>query len=380
MYYQRHLEQAVRQSLEHFAVVALVGPRQSGKSTLAKRIIQDYEASIYLDLERPSDREKLVDSELFLQAQKGKLICLDEIQRVPELFPLIRSLVDEWGAKGSFLILGSASRDLLRQSSESLAGRIAYHTLRPFVWSELSGVAEMPRYLLQGGFPNSILAPDPEISELWRENFISTFLERDIGYFTNASPDTLRRFWMMAAYANGDTANYSKFSKSLGTSDTTVRNYLELLSSTFMLDPIPAYHSNLGKRLVRAPKIYLTDTGITTSLLGIHTYEQLLGHPGYGALWEQVVLANIRAMIPKASVYHYRSSNGSEVDFVMELDGESYALECKASSSPKLGRDNHAAIADISPTRTLIVSPVDTGWPVAANIDIVSLNELQRLV
>ena len=291
MYVHRRLEEAIRESLRCFPVTAITGPRQCGKSTLAKRVMQETDKAVYLDLERPSDLAKLDEPEFFLSAVGDRLICIDEIQRKPELFPLIRSLVDEWGRPGAFLILGSASRDLLRQSSESLAGRIAYHRLTPFLWEEISandGCGDgmtLERYLTAGAFPPSLLAENDSMSFLWRENFMLTFLERDLPQWTGAAPDSVRRLWRMLAHVNGQTVNYTALASSLGVSDQTVRSYVDLLSSTYMVESVPPYYSNLGKRMRKAPKVYVADSGLVCALLGLRSLEDILGHPGFGALW-----------------------------------------------------------------------------------------------
>jgi predicted AAA+ superfamily ATPase len=364
-----------------FPVTALVGPRQAGKSTLAKRILgEGGSGSVYLDLERPSDLARLQNAELFLTAQRGKLVCIDEIQRKPELFPLLRSLSDDWGRNGSFLILGSASRDLLKQSSESLAGRIAYHSLTPFLWQEVSARFDLANYLVKGGFPPSLLADSADDSLFWRENFITTFLERDLLQWSGVSPQGIRRLWTMLAHSNGETVNYSRLGTSLGVSDMTVRNHIELLASTYMVEVIRPYHSNLGKRMVKAPKVYIADSGITTALLGLRTYEDLLGHPGYGALWEQVVLGTVRGALPKAEIFFYRTQSKTESDFVVVTPGHVLAVECKGSANPKPSKGNYYAIDDIKPDRACIVAPVQSGWPITEGFDVMSLNELIRLL
>ncbi|MDR0347642.1 MAG: ATP-binding protein, partial [Coriobacteriales bacterium] len=369
-----------RNSLKRFPVTAIVGARQTGKSTLAKKILAETDNSLYLDLERPSDLARLENAELFLTAQRDKLICIDEIQRAPELFPLLRSLSDEWEKNGSFLILGSASRDLLKQSSESLAGRIAYHTLNPFLWQEVNDRTELADYLVKGGFPPSLLSSSMDDSLLWRENFITTFLERDLPQWSGASPQSIRRLWTMLAHSNGETANYSRLGNSLGLSDTTIRNYLDVLASTYMVEVIRPYHSNLGKRMVKAPKIYIADSGITTALLGLRTWEDVLGHPSYGALWEQVVLRTVRGALPKAEIFHYRTQSKTEADFVIATPHKLLVLECKGSLSPVPTKGNHYAISDISPDHAYIVSPVKSGWPIAEGFDVISLDELTELL
>ncbi|MDR1732892.1 MAG: ATP-binding protein [Synergistaceae bacterium] len=384
MYVQRRLEKEIRESLRYFPVTAITGPRQCGKSTLAKRLMEEAGNGLYLDLERPSDLAKFNEPELFLSTVRDRLICIDEIQRRPELFPLIRSLVDEWGRPGAFLILGSASRDLLRQSSESLAGRIAYHRLTPFLWEEIrkyrpnGGFSDitLDRYLTVGAFPASLLLENDSMSFLWRENFILTFLERDLPQWTGASPDSIRRLWRMLAHVSGQTANYTALASSLGVSDQTLRGYVDLLSSTYMVESIPPYHSNLGKRMRKAPKIYVADSGLTCALLGLRSYEDLLGHPGFGALWEQVVLSNLRGTFPGAEICHYRSAGGAEIDFVVSLGHKVFAVECKASLNPILTKGTHCALDDIKPQRAFVVSPVSEGWPLAEGIDVLPLDKL----
>lgn len=377
MYIPRKIEDSVLKALRNNPVVALTGPRQCGKSTLAKQILTGNAQSIYLDMERPSDIQKLEDAEWFLSSQKGKLICIDEIQRKPELFPLIRSLVDEWGSAASFLILGSASRDLLRQSSESLAGRISYMRLTPFLWKELKGKYPIEKYFARGAFPRSLLAKDEEASFAWREDFISTFLERDLIQWRNFTPATMRRLWQMLAHVNGQTVNFSTLANSLGVSATTVKNYIDLLESTFMVEVIPPYISNLGKRLVKAPKVYISDSGITAALLGLHNFEEMSGHPSFGAVWEQIVLSNLKGLFPEASFYFYRTSNGAEVDFVMNINNNVFAIECKASYAPVLTKGNYNAFEDVIPKQVFVVSPVEKGWPMKRGIDLVSLEELE---
>jgi len=377
MYVQRKIETTILKALKNNPVVALIGPRQSGKSTLVKHLIDGNKNSIYLDLERPSDLQKLEDPEWFFTTQKGKLICLDEIQRKPELFPVIRSLSDEWNVNGSFLILGSASRELLQQSSESLAGRITYKKLMPFLWDEIKDFDSLEKYFAHGGFPRSALAQDSETSYEWRNNFISTFLERDLLQWRGVTPVTMQRLWKMLAHLNGQTADYSKLAKSLGVSAVTVKNYIDLLESTFMVDVIPPYFSNLGKRLVKAPKIYITDSGITSSLLELHNFEEMAGHPSFGSIWEQIVLSNMKELFPEASFYFYRTSNGAEVDFVMKIKELVFTIECKASVAPKLSKGHFYACQDIHPSHSFVAAPIKKGWAMKPKIDVVSLSELE---
>jgi len=377
MYIRRLLENSLAKTFGSFPITALIGPRQCGKSTLAKHFLKesgkDY---IFLDLEKPSDLQKTENAEWFFNTQKDKIICIDEIQRRPELFPCIRSLTDEWGKNGSFLILGSASRDLLKQSSETLAGRIAYKQLSPFLWSELNGICTIERYFESGGFPRSLLAKNSDISLEWRENFISSFLERDLLQWANFTPSAMRRLWQMLAHLNGQTVNYSNLGNALAVSNQTVKNYIDLLSGTYMVDVVLPYISNLGKRLVKAPKVYISDSGIAGALLGIKGFPNLLGHIAFGAIWEQIVLSNIKGNFPNAEIFYYRSSSGAEMDFVVKLNGKIFAVECKASFTSTLSKGNFFAIEDISPERTFVVSPSEDNWSIKKGIDAVSISGL----
>ncbi len=377
MYLSRRNEQSVFKALQNSPVVALLGPRQCGKSTLVKHLIKDNANSIFLDLERPSDLRKLDDAEWFLTTQRGKLICIDEIQRKPELFPLLRNLVDEWNYNGAFLVLGSASRDLLKQSSESLAGRISYKKLSPFLWTELNGKFSLDNYYSKGGFPRSILSDELEVSFEWRQDFIATFLERDLNQWRGFTPATMRRLWQMLAHLNGQTVDYSTLAKSLGVSSVSVKNYIDLLESTFMVDVIPCYISNLGKRLVKAPKVYISDSGICSALLNITSFESLSGHPVFGAIWEQIVMSNLKGLFPAAEFYFYRTSNGAEIDFIMKINNAVIAIECKSGFSPTLSKGNYFAIEDIAPKYTFVIAPIEKGWMLKPEIEIISLGEME---
>lgn len=376
MYIPRIIESNIISALKNNPVTGIIGPRQCGKSTLAKKILEQYNNVIYLDLERTSDIQKLSDAEWFLSSNKEKLFCIDEIQRKQELFPLIRSLVDEWGVNQKFLILGSASRDLLRQSSESLAGRISYIPLSPFLWNEIQKSDTIENYISKGGFPRSFLQKDDEISFKWREDFISTFLERDLLQWSGFSTETMRRLWQMLAHTNGQTINYSMLGKSLGVSNVTIRNYIDLLQATFMLQVVTPYISNSGKRLVKSPKVYVSDSGLTACLLQLYNFEQLMGSPVIGSIWEQIVLTNLKGHFPAAQFYFYRTSAGAEMDFVMEYKNNVFAIECKSSKSPSLTKGAINAIEDINPSFTYVVAPIDTGWQIKEKIMIVSILEL----
>jgi predicted AAA+ superfamily ATPase len=381
MYYSRNIEKAVIEAIENFPVTAIIGPRQCGKSTLVKEIISKIKDDVlYLDLERPSDLQKLENAEWFLTTQKEKLICIDEIQRRPDLFPLLRSLVDEWNKPSSFVVLGSASRELLKQSSESLAGRIVYKRLTPFLFSEICNHYTIEDYFARGGFPRSLLCKNDKLSFEWRRNFISTFLERDLLQWVYFTPATMQRIWQMLAHLNGQTVNYSHLGNALGISNQTVKNHIDLLESTYMLHIIQPYISNFGKRLVKSPKIYVADAGIAATLLGIGSFQDLSGHPSFGAIWEQIILSNMKGVFPDAEIYYYRTTNGAEIDFVMKWNNRTFAIECKASFTPKLSKGNYLAIEDIAPEHTFVVTPSPDSWSMNRGIDVVSLEKLMQIV
>jgi hypothetical protein len=377
MYLERNTTASIRQSIENFPVTALIGPRQCGKSTLVKHMLQQLSHPyILLDLERPSDLQKLDNAEWFFTSQKDKIICIDEVQRKPDLFPLIRSLVDDWNRPACFVLLGSASRDLLRQSSESLAGRIVYKNLSPFLWNEVSALFSLEDFMLRGGFPRGLLAKNDALSFEWRLSFISTFLERDLLQWLNFTPVTMQRLWRMLAHLNGQTVNYSMLGKALGVSNQTIRNYIDLLKGTFMLEVLEPYVANAGKRLVKAPKIYISDSGIAAALLNLSTFEELSGSPAIGAIWEQMVLQQIKGSFPDAECFFYRTAGGAEIDFLIRLKAKLFAVECKAGYSPALSKGNHQSIADTKPDHCFVVFPGPSGWSMQKGIDVVSLSEL----
>lgn len=380
MYFNREKSEDILEGIQNFPVIAITGPRQCGKSTLVKQLLEKVKNYIYLDLELPSDLKKIEDPEWFFTSQKDKLICIDEVQRKPELFPLMRSLVDKWNRPSCFLILGSASREMLKQSSESLAGRIIYKQLTPFLWNEIQQSYSIENYIEKGGFPRSLLSSSTKFSIDWRRSFIQTFLEKDLRFWTGFSTDTMRKLWQMLAHNNGQILNASVLASSLGVSNVTIKNYIDLLSGTFMLDVVPPYFSNLGKRLVKSPKVYISDSGITAGLLNLNDFAQMNSHPAYGAIWEQIVLTNLKGNFDESEIFFYRSSNGAECDFVLKMNNKIFAIECKASYSPNLTKGNFNAFEDINANKIFVVCPIEKGWPMKANIDVVSISELiQRI-
>ena len=376
-YIERIISKRVKRKLRSTPAVAILGPRQSGKSTLAKALISVMKDAIYLDLERPSDMNKLRDPEAFLSLHKDKMICLDEIQRMPELFPVLRSLIDENRRNGQFMLLGSASPDLIRQSSESLAGRISYMELTPFLHPEVSRdeILGDPRILwLRGGFPRSYLADDDVESIEWRLDFIKTFLERDIpnlGF--RISSRSLERFWQMNAHVHGQLLNSSKLGESLGLTHHTIRSYIDMMEQTFIFRVLSPFAVNLKKRLVKSPKIFIRDTGLLHALLGIETQDELMGHPVYGASWEGFVIENVLSLLPKWQPAFYRTSSGSEIDLILEKGNKRIAVECKASSSPVPTKGFWNAISDLGLKEVWIVAPVKEPYPIEKGITVSTL-------
>ncbi len=377
-YIPRQLELEIRECLLEFPVVALLGPRQCGKSTLARALIRDREDAVYIDLELPSDRRKLEEPELFFAAGRDKLFCLDEIQRAPELFAPLRSIIDADRRNGQFLLLGSASRELIRQSSESLAGRIAYLELTPFLLAEIAQTeqADPLRPLwMRGGFPDSLLARNEKASRRWRGNFIRTFLERDIPQLGFHIPaNTIQRVWQMCAHNQGQLLNTSQLGSSLGVSHTTLKSYIDLLSQTFMLRVLQPFNANVKKRLVKTPKVYLRDTGILHSLLKIDGFNDLLGHPVFGASWETVVLENIIAAMPDWQPYFYRTAAGAEIDLLLVRGNQRIGIECKASKAPRVSRGFWNVLDDLDLQSAWVIAPVDDSYPLRKNVTVSPLD------
>lgn len=381
-YIRRRIEVKLRESLQSFPVTALLGPRQCGKSTLARHVVADRADTVYLDLEKPSDLRKLEDPEFFFHTQKGKLVCIDEVQMGPELFPVIRVAVDEDRRPGKFLILGSASQDLIRQSSQTPAGRIHFLELTPFTYDELfddnqekykDPVFVWPR----GGFPEAVLAESDSHSFDWRLDFIRTFLERDMPQFGFTMPAiTMRRFWTMLAHYHGQMLNASKFGQALGVSHPTIKNYLDIMAQTFMVRILPPLMANIKKRLVKTPKVYVRDTGILHALLEIENTEALLGHPIAGASWEGWCIEQILAATPNWRPSFYRTSSGEEIDLIIERGRKRLAFEFKASMSPKLSRGFQGTLSVLKPDHTWIVAPVAEPYPKYPGVTVTNIKEV----
>ncbi|WP_243613857.1 ATP-binding protein [Shimia aestuarii] len=357
---ERSHRRSVEEALENQAGVVLLGPRQVGKTTLAQDIAESRDA-VYLDMERTADRQVLEEPDLYLDEQVGRLVVIDEIQLLPDLFGALRGQIDRRRRQeqrtGQFLLLGSASNTLLHQSAESLAGRVSYHELTPFMLPEVGSDA-MSSLWLRGGFPDSYLARNDRASLTWREDFIRTYLERDIPSFGLRIPaETLRRFWTMLAHEQGGLLNAAKLAANLGVSGQSIARYLDLLVDLMLVRRLPPWHSNAGKRLVKSPKVYIRDSGLTHALLGIEAQEDLLGHPVVGGSWEGFCIENLIAAAPRGTeASFYRSSAGAEIDLVLKLPrGQIWGIEIKRTTSPKVTRGFHIAAEELGVSERILV-------------------------
>jgi predicted AAA+ superfamily ATPase len=357
-------------------VTAILGPRQCGKTTIAKL----FKFTEYYDLEKPQDLAALENPWQLFNGHKG-LIFIDEIQRRPDLFPVLRALVDE-NNKLKFLISGSASKELIKQSSETLAGRISYFELSGFNLDELKKDKKFKSYntyWLRGGFPRAYLGRSNEVAFQWLSDYITTFLEKDIPNLgINISGVTLRRFWTMLAHYNGQILNYSELSSNFGISDTTVRRYIEILEGTFMVQCVQPWFANIGKRQVKSPKLYFTDTGIFHSLISILDYKSLLSHPKLGASWETLVLREIKNSKPNCQVYFWHTLSGAEIDFILEHNGELIGIEAKYTDSPKVTSSMKNALIDLKLKKILVVHPGDKSFQMADKIKAIKLLDLEK--
>lgn len=376
---KRHITKQILQDLEYFPVVGIVGPRQAGKTTLAKHIITqlDDTKSIYLDLELDADRRKLEDAETYLKYHQDKCVVIDEVQRMPELFSLLRALIDMDRRPGRYILLGSASPEMIKGSSETLAGRIAYNELTPFSWLEAKGTVSLHHHWLFGGFPGAMLADKPAYAKRWLKSFTETFVQRDLQELGHQiSPPLVSRMLEMIASLHGQILNQSDLSRALGVSAPTVNRYLDLLEGGFVITRLQPYFVNISKRLVKQPKIYLRDTGILHHLLGIRDMEQLLGHIAVGASWEGYVLEQIRRCSGgEIKIYFYRTHKGAESDAVIVTpDGKKYCIEIKRSQSASIPKGFFEVIKDVQPERSFVISETGESYPTKDGVQMINLD------
>lgn len=388
--FERVIHQRLNELLAQFPAVALLGPRQTGKTTLAFAQKDIHPDALYLDLELPSAQRQLDDPEAFLLAHPNQLVILDEVQRLPGIFSILRGVIDQrrrqGEAAGQFLLLGSASGVLLQQSSESLAGRVAPLELTPFqvreVFNNKVSAADMNTLWVRGGFPLAWLASNDAASLTWREVFITTYLEKDIPALGPRIPaTTLRRLWTMLAHNQGELLDQAKLAAALAISGQTVGRYIDLLCDLMLVRRLPAWNGNLGKRLVRSPKVYVRDSGLVHALLGLQDLDAVLSHPVAGSSWEGFVLEQLINAAPSAQASFYRTSNGAEVDLVLEFrNRQTWVIEIKRSSAPTVSKGFYTAANDLSASRKLLVAPVGQSYPMKDGVEVMSPLQAAQLI
>ena len=362
-YFCRDAGATLAKALGRAPAALLLGPRQCGKSTLARRLLAQRGDAVILDLQDRADRARLQEPELFFEAHRHQLVCLAEIQLLPEFFSLLRAEIDRDRRPGRFLLLGSASGPLLRQSHESLAGRIAQVELTPLLLKEVAQAISWQQLWLRGGFPESLLAAADEDSLDWREDFIRTFLGRDIASLELGLPlPLMERLWRLLAHSQGQTLNASRLAGLLDLRSTRLKQLLAVLEQTFMLRLLPPLEANLSKRLVRSPKLYLRDSGLLHNLLGIETYDDLLAHPQAGESWEGFVIEQLIAAHPRWRPHFLRTSNGAELDLVLERGQRWRVFEIKLSKAPRVSRGFHELVGQLQPERAELIAPVDQAF------------------
>lgn len=382
-YVHRQIENLLREHLEVFPAVVLLGPRQCGKSTLAKKMSEAISAFIYLDMQDIDDLNKLNEPSLFFEANKEKMICLDEIQLMPNLFSVLRSVIDKDRHNGHFILLGSASRELVQHTSESLAGRVGMIELSPFIISEVGydSAFELNKLWFRGGYPDSYLAVSDSASMLWCENFLRTYVERDIPQLGFQIPAMqIRRLLIMCAHSQGQIFNASKLGESLGLTHPTIKRYLDLLEQTFIVRSLQPYEANIKKRLVKSPKIYIRDTGLLHRLLQINDFNALIGHPVFGASWEGLVIENICSNFGDCEFLFYRSSAGEELDLIIKKSNKIIAVECKASTAPQLTKGFWKALEVVKPSKTYVVAPITGSYVYKNEVIVCGLREVIEFI
>jgi hypothetical protein len=381
--FSRKKEEFVIENLSVFPAVAILGPRQCGKSTLVKMLYQNSDAYLYLDLQNLDDLNKLREPTLFFQANQDVTICLDEIQLVPELFSVLRSEIDRVRRPGRFILLGSASQDLIQKTSESLAGRVGIIELSPFTIEEVEHNPnfELAKLWVRGGYPDSYLASADHGSVLWRENFLRTYVERDIPQLGFQIPALqLRRLLTMCAHNQGQLFNSSKLGESLGVTYQTIRRYIDLMEQTFIVRSLPPFEKNIKKRLVKSPKIYVRDSGLLHRLLQVDDFNALMGNPVFGSSWEGFVIDNIISSLEDCKFSFYRSATGDELDLLIEKGTQTIAVECKASTAPQVTNGFWRAIETIKPDKTYIVSPVSASYPFKKDVEVCGLSDFLKKI
>jgi len=379
---ERSLLAQIKKYLKIFPAIAILGPRQCGKSTLVKSLERNFDGIIYLDMQKESDLNKLSDPDLFFVSNKDKIICLDEIQLVPKLFSVLRSVIDTNRVNGKFILLGSASQELLQQTSESLAGRIGMLHLSPFLINELDYLESftLQKFWFRGGFPNSYLAESDENCTIWLENYIRTYIERDIPQLGfNIPALQLKRLLTMCAHNQGQLLNLSKLGESLGLTHPTIKRYLDLLEQTFIVRTIPPYDVNVKKRLVKSPKVFLRDSGILHHLLSISDFNSLLGNPVFGSSWEGIVIENIIVNNPTWEYYFYKTATGDEIDLILKKGNKVIAIECKASAAPKVTKGFYRSLEVIKPNNIYIIAPTNDTYQIAENVTVIGLENFLKL-
>jgi len=379
VFIQRTKEATVIGLLSNFPVVAITGARQVGKTTLAKTIAaKTGQKTLYLDLESPRDEGKLVEPELFFERFDNHLIIIDEIQRRPDLFPIIRAVVDRNRQPGRFLLLGSASPVLIRESSESLAGRITYEELPPFTWNELSKTYRMKRLWVRGGFPEAFLSENRAYSQRWLQDYIRTMIERDLPLLgLNTDLAKFRNFLKMLAHQNGQLLNQENLARSVGVTSPTISKYLDYLEHAYIIRRLEPWHRNVKKRLVKSPKVFIRDTGVLHALLGIEGEDALRAHPAAGGSWEGFVLQQIIAIASDSySFYFYRTHQGAEADLIIVRDEQPLVcIDIKLNRSPKPAKGFHNVIEDNQTSKNIIITPGSDRYPVHKQIDVIGFEE-----
>jgi hypothetical protein len=381
---KRYVKSQLLSLVDEYPAVALLGPRQVGKTTLALEVAETLEPTVYLDLESPADRAKLTDPELYLADHEEKLVILDEVHRVPELFQSLRGLIDKGRREGRrtrrFLFLGSASMDLLQQSGETLAGRIAYVELAPLDALEVDA-ADTEKLWIRGGFPDSFLASDDGGSARWRQNFIRTYLERDVPQLGPRIPaETLRRFWVMLAHTQGSLLNAASLARGLDVDGKTIAKYLDLLVDLMLVRRLAPWHRNAGKRLVKSPRVFVRDSGVAHALLGLGSKEDVLGHPVNGQSWEGFVIESLVNAAPAGTeASFYRASGGAELDLILVLPGRRpWAVEIKRGLEPRLKKGFYHACDDINPEAKFVVYSGSERFPMSDGVEAIHVRDLAQ--